>query len=84
MSQALVLARAFDYPDIYRRSSTEKNKQSRRFQESTDDNFLTQVVENLTRNGMVSDFTLTKTEGLVADVRLAAALAAVTMRLQIQ
>ncbi|RMC19044.1 hypothetical protein DUI87_03648 [Hirundo rustica rustica] len=49
----------------------------------TDDSFLTWVVENLTRNGMASDFILTKRKGLVGDVRLAAALAAVTVKLQI-
>lgn len=63
--------------------ATQKHKQSRRSQESTEDNFLTQVVENLTRNCMVPDLTLIKREDLVGDVRLAAALAAVTMGLQI-
>lgn len=39
------------------------------------------VVEYLTRSGVIPDFILTKREGLVGDVRLAAASAAVTKSL---
>lgn len=39
-SQALVLVGDFNYWDICWRSNTAKHKQSRRFLESTDDNFM--------------------------------------------
>lgn len=50
-SQALVLVGDFNYPDIFWRSYIAKHKQSRRFLESTGDIFLSQMVEDPTRNG---------------------------------
>jgi len=44
-SQALVLVGDFKYPDISWEDSTARHMQSRRFLQSTDDNFLMQVVE---------------------------------------
>lgn len=50
-SQALILVGAFSYPDTCWRNNTVKYKQPRRFLESTDDNFLPQVVR--TPEGMM-------------------------------
>ena len=57
-----------------------KVAQSRRFLQSTEDNFLTQVVEKPTRWDVLLDLILTNKDGLVEDVRLGVALAAATMR----
>lgn len=53
--QALVLVGDLNYPNVFCRNNTEKDKQSRRFLESIDDNFLSQVVEDPTRNGVLLD-----------------------------
>ena len=46
------------------------HKQSRRFLECSDDNFLLQVIEEATRRGAVLDVVLTNKEGLVGNVKL--------------
>lgn len=46
------------------------HKQFRLFLESIDDQFLTQVIEELTRRGTLLDFVLTKNEELVKDVKV--------------
>ncbi|TRZ09133.1 hypothetical protein HGM15179_017974 [Zosterops borbonicus] len=53
--QALVLVGDLNYPDICWRSNTAKRKHSRRFLESIDDNFLSQIVEDPIRNGVLLD-----------------------------
>ncbi|GAB0209553.1 hypothetical protein GRJ2_003421000 [Grus japonensis] len=50
-SQALVLMGDFNHPNIYWRGNTAGHKQSRRFLESTDDNFFLQETEQSTRRG---------------------------------
>lgn len=50
-SQALVLVEDFNYPDIFWRNYTAKQKQSKRFLGSVGGNFLAQMVEDPTRNG---------------------------------
>ncbi|XP_063280190.1 uncharacterized protein LOC134564864 isoform X3 [Prinia subflava] len=72
--QALVLVGDLNYPDICWRSNTAKHKQSRRFLESIDDNFLSQVVEDPTRNGVLLDLKLTNREGLIGDVKVGGSL----------
>lgn len=42
-----------NYPDMCWRSKTAKHEQYRKFLESTDDSFLTCVVEDLIRNGVL-------------------------------
>ncbi|KAJ7403117.1 hypothetical protein BTVI_80475 [Pitangus sulphuratus] len=64
-SQELVLVGDFNYPDICRRSNTVKHKQSKRFLKSTDDNVLSQMMEDSTRNGVLLDLILTNREGVV-------------------
>jgi len=44
--------------------------QSRRFQGCISNNFLTQVIEEPTREGALLDLILTKKEGLVGDMKL--------------
>lgn len=59
----------------------EKPKQCRRFLESTDDDFLSLVVKDPTRNSALLDFILTNSEGLFGAVNMGKILAVVTMRL---
>lgn len=69
-SQALILGGDFSHPDICWRNNMAKHKQSRRFLESIDHNFLTQVVEEKTSNGELFNHVLTNREGFAADVRV--------------
>ncbi|GAB0207232.1 hypothetical protein GRJ2_003188800 [Grus japonensis] len=73
-SQALVLMGDFNHPDICWRDNTAERKQSRRFLECMDDNFLLQVIEEPTRRGAMLDLVLTNKEGLVGDVKLKGSL----------
>ncbi|GAB0203090.1 hypothetical protein GRJ2_002774600 [Grus japonensis] len=63
-SQALVLMGDFNHPDICWKGNTARHAQSRRFLQSTDDNFLTQVVEEPARRGVLLDLVLTKKDWL--------------------
>jgi len=58
----------FNLPDICWKYNTEERKQSRRFLECVDDNFLTQLVSEPTRGGASLDLLFTNREGLVGDV----------------
>ncbi|GAB0208629.1 hypothetical protein GRJ2_003328600 [Grus japonensis] len=73
-SQALVLMGDFNHPDICWRGNAAEHKQSRKFLECTDDNFLLQVIEEPTRRGAMLDLVLTNKEGLVGDVKLKGSL----------
>ncbi|GAB0208438.1 hypothetical protein GRJ2_003309500 [Grus japonensis] len=73
-SQALVLMGKFNHPDICWRDNTAERKQSRKFLECIDDNFLLQVIEEPTRRGAMLDLVLTNKEGLVGDVKLKGSL----------
>ncbi|RMC20270.1 hypothetical protein DUI87_01116 [Hirundo rustica rustica] len=66
-----------NYPDICWRSNTAKHKQSMRFLESIDDNFLSQVMEDPTRNGVLLDLKLTNREGLIRDVKVGGSLGSI-------
>ncbi|GAB0182058.1 hypothetical protein GRJ2_000671100 [Grus japonensis] len=70
LRQALVLMGDFNHPDICWKGNTARHAQSRRFLQSIDDNFLTQVVEEPTRRDMLLDPVLTNKEGLVGDVKV--------------
>ncbi|GAB0208569.1 cAMP-dependent protein kinase inhibitor alpha [Grus japonensis] len=63
-SQALVLMGDFNHPGICWNSNMAKHAQSRRFLQSIDDNFLTQVVEEPMRRGVLLDLVLTKKDWL--------------------
>ncbi|GAB0182786.1 hypothetical protein GRJ2_000743900 [Grus japonensis] len=73
-SQALVLMGDFNHPDICWRDNAAERKQSRKFLECVNDNFLFQVIEKPTRRGAVLDLILTNKEGLVGDVKLKGSL----------
>ncbi|PKU29906.1 rna-directed dna polymerase from mobile element jockey- hypothetical protein [Limosa lapponica baueri] len=73
-SQALGLTGEFDYPDICWKDNTARHAQSRRFLQSIDDNFLTQMVEEPMRRGALLDLVLTNKEGLVGDVKVGGSL----------
>ncbi|KAJ7411037.1 dtw domain-containing protein 2 [Willisornis vidua] len=75
-SQALVVG-DFSHSDTCWRNNRAKHKQSRRFLESIDHNFLTQMVEEKTSNGELFDHILTNREGFVGDLKLGAALATI-------
>jgi len=64
-SQALVLVRDFNHYDNYWRDNTAGQKQSSRFLECIDDNFLLQEIEETPRRDAMLDLALTSKEGLV-------------------
>ncbi|XP_052629063.1 uncharacterized protein LOC128134875 [Harpia harpyja] len=64
-SRALVLVEDFNFPDICWKYNTAESKQSRRFLECVEDNFLTQLVGEPTRGGALLDLLFTNREGLV-------------------
>ncbi|GAB0205541.1 hypothetical protein GRJ2_003019700 [Grus japonensis] len=67
-SLALVLMGDFNLPDVCWEYSTAERKQSRRFLECVEDNFLRQLVSKPTRGGASLDLLFTNREGLVGDV----------------
>ncbi|GAB0182918.1 hypothetical protein GRJ2_000757100 [Grus japonensis] len=73
-SQALVLMGDFNHPNICWRDNTAGHKQSRRFLECIDDNFLLQVTEEPTRRCAMLDLVLTNKERLVGNVKLKGSL----------
>jgi len=73
-SQALVLIKDFSPLDICWRDNTAGHKQSRRFLDYVDDNFLLQVTEESMRRGVRLDLVLTNREGLVVTVKLKGSL----------
>jgi len=67
-SLALVLMGDFNLPDICWKYNTAERKQSRRFLECVEDNFLMQMVSDPTRGAASLDLLFTNREGLVGDV----------------
>ncbi|GAB0179062.1 hypothetical protein GRJ2_000371500 [Grus japonensis] len=72
--QALVLMGDFNHPNICWRDNAAERKQSRRFLECVNNNFLLQVIEEPMRRGAMLDLILTNKEGLVGDVKLKGSL----------
>ncbi|GAB0187092.1 hypothetical protein GRJ2_001174500 [Grus japonensis] len=64
----------FNYPNICWRDNAAERKQSRKFLECVNDNFLLQVIEEPTRRGAMLDLVLTNKEGLVGNVKLKGSL----------
>jgi len=64
----------FNHPDISWEDHTARHMQSWRFLQSSNDNFLMQVVEEPTRRGVVLDLVLTNKGGLVEDVKVGGSL----------
>ena len=67
-SCALVLLGDFNFLDVCWKYNTAESKQSRRFLECVEDNFLTQLVGGPTRGGALLDLLFTNREGLVGGV----------------
>ena len=67
-SLALVLMEDFNLLDIFWKYNTAQRKQSKRFLEYVEDNFLTQLVSESTRGGASLDQLFTNRAGLVGDV----------------
>ena len=65
---ALVLVGDFNLLDICWKYNTAERKQSRKFLECVEDNFLTQLVSECTRGGALLDLLFTNREELVGDV----------------
>ena len=63
-SRGLVIMGHFNYPDICWRNNTVRHTQSRKLLQSIDDNFLTQVVEEPKRRGVLLDLVVTKKDRL--------------------
>jgi len=61
---------SFNRPDICGWDNTARRKQSRRFLECIDGNFLLQVIDEPTRTGAMLGLVLTNKEGLVGNVKL--------------
>jgi len=59
---------AFNLPDVCWKYNTADRKQSRRFLEHVEDNLLTQLVSEQTRESTLSDLLFANREGLVGDV----------------
>ncbi|GAB0192044.1 hypothetical protein GRJ2_001669700 [Grus japonensis] len=60
----------FNHADICCRDNTVGHKQSRRFLECINDNFLLQVIEEPMRRGAMLDLVFTIKEGLLGNVKL--------------
>jgi len=60
----------FGHSDICWKDYTSRHTQSRRFLQSTDDNFLMRVGEEPTRRSVLLDLVVTKKERLVEDVKV--------------
>jgi len=58
----------FNLPDVCWKYNTAERKQSRRFLQCMEGNFLMQLVSELTRGGASLDLLFTNREGLVGDV----------------
>ncbi|GAB0202771.1 hypothetical protein GRJ2_002742700 [Grus japonensis] len=64
----------FKHPNICWRDNAAEHKESRKFLECVDDNFLLQVIEEPMRRGAMLDLVPTNKEGLVGDVKLKGSL----------
>lgn len=69
-SQILILMGDSDYPAVLWRDNTTRHKQSRRFLECVDDNFLLQVIEEPMRKGAMLDLILTNKEKFLENVKV--------------
>jgi len=73
-SKVLVLMGDFNHPNICWRDNTAGQKQSRRFLECAEDNFLLQAIGEPMRRGVMLDLFLTNKEGLVGNVKVKGSL----------
>ena len=73
-SRALVLMGDFNHPDICWDSGMAGGRQSRRFLESVEDNFLVQVIDGPTRGEALLDLVLTNEEESIREVKIGGSL----------
>ncbi|PKU28413.1 mitochondrial fission process protein 1 [Limosa lapponica baueri] len=73
-SKALVLLGDFNHPDICWKSNTVSCRQSRRFLECLDDNFLRQEIDSPTRGDVTLDLIVTNASELIRDVKIGGSL----------
>jgi len=73
-SKAQVLMGDFNHPNICWKDNTAGHRQSRRFLECVDDNFLPQVIEEPTMRDAMVDLVFTNKEGLVGNVKVKGSL----------
>ena len=79
-SPALVLMGDFNFPNICWEYNLAQKKQSRRFLECMEDNFLMQMIREPARAAAPLDLLFTNREGLVGNVEVGAVLNRVTMK----
>lgn len=73
-SQALILLGDFNHLDVYWENHAAENKQSRRFLESIEDNFLIQVLDKTTTREALLDLVITNTAELIKEVKIGGSL----------
>jgi len=73
-SQALILLGNFNHPDICWKSNTASCRQSSRFLECIEDNFLSQVISTPTRGDAILHLVVTNVSELVGDVKIGGSL----------
>ena len=64
----------FNHPDICWVSNLARHMQSKLFLQCIEDDFLMQVVEEMTRRGLILDLALSNRDGLVRDVKVGGSL----------
>ena len=70
----LVLVGDFNLPDVCWKYNTVERKRSRRFLECVEENFLTQLVSEPTREGAPLDLSFVNREGLESDMMVGGCL----------
>jgi len=73
-SQALVLLGDFNYPDICWKSNMASCRQSSRFLQCIEDNFLSQVISTPTLGDAILDLVVSNASELVGDVKIGGSL----------
>jgi len=73
-SQSLVLLGDLNHPDICWKTSTVSCRQSRRFLEYTEDNFLSQVIDSPTQRDTILDLIVTSASELIRHVKTGGSL----------
>jgi len=73
-SQSLILLGDFNQPNICWKCSMASSRQSRRFLECSEDNFLSQVIDIRTQGNEILDLMLTSASELIGDVKTGGSL----------
>jgi len=73
-SQSLVLLGDFNHPDICWKSIRKSSRQSRRFLECIEGNFLSQLIDTPTRGDTIPDLMLTSAGELISSIKMGGSL----------